>query len=87
MKGYWLPEDYVLKLTALELGALTAIVSLQRESDFPVNKPGPDGKPIETTMRALLLEKLIDCANFHGKSAEPNPVNDLRSRVGLSRIR
>jgi hypothetical protein len=60
---YWLPEDYELRLTALELGALTAILCLAQkrgEASFPVNKRGPEGQKIETTMIERLLEKTCD---------------------------
>jgi hypothetical protein len=59
-KEYWLPDNYALKLNALELGALTTIlISAQRrgEASFPINKPGPEGEKIQTTMVDRLLEK------------------------------
>ncbi len=57
--GYWLPEDHTLHLTALEMGQLLMLVYLS-PSTMKVNKPGPNGEPIPTTMRARLLEKIQD---------------------------
>jgi len=60
-KSNWLPEIVVLKLTAFEAGALAAILHAEKrrgESTFPVNKPGPNGEPIEIPMIDRLIEKL-----------------------------
>jgi hypothetical protein len=63
---FWLPEDYSLRLTALELGALAAILfscHKRGEATFPINKRGPEGEKIETTMIDRLLEKVSDLAD------------------------
>lgn len=58
--GYWLPEDHVLKLTALELGGLIVILHQAREAGFGkafINRPGPDGEKVRVTMIERLQEK------------------------------
>lgn len=58
-KGYWLPEIIELKLTALEAGALMALVTDKNQNTFPVSVPGPDGNPIPSTMQKVLQDKLL----------------------------
>lgn len=58
--GYWLPERYALKLNALEVGYLQALLTKGGAKNFPVNKPGPDGEKITTTMNQRLLEKIVE---------------------------
>jgi hypothetical protein len=67
-QGFWLPENYALKLTALEAGALAAILCEARNKGtaaFPINKPGPNGEKIPTTMIYRLIEKLEDVVKAH----------------------
>lgn len=63
---YWLPEDYLLRLNALELGALASILCSAHErgeASFAINKRGPDGQKIETSMIKRLIEKACDLAD------------------------
>jgi len=69
--SYWLPEDYVLKLTALEAGALLAIVHSTSLGGFVINKPDPKGNPVETNMRDRLLEKLYAVYDAKGQPCQP----------------
>lgn len=55
--GEWLPDQYSLNLNALEIGWLLALVYVD-DHDFAINKRGPRGKPIATTIRARLQEKI-----------------------------
>jgi hypothetical protein len=64
--GAWLPEDRLLKLTAIELGALAALLlelKNQGRGQFPIMKPGPDGQRVVTTLIDRLLEKVFQEAN------------------------
>lgn len=66
MSHYWLSEDYALRLTAFELGALTAILLQARHVGFGtalMNKPGPDGEPVEIAMIDRLIEKAAEVIN------------------------
>ena len=59
--GYWLPEDRVINLTAIELGALLAFlldVKARGGGRFPLMKVGPRGEPSETTLIDRLIEKV-----------------------------
>jgi hypothetical protein len=64
MAGWWLPDDCQLDLTALELGALAAILARAKSegiADFAICKPGPNNEAIATTMIARLTEKVEHC--------------------------
>ncbi|HEV1992465.1 MAG TPA: hypothetical protein VGR34_06340 [Candidatus Dormibacteraeota bacterium] len=80
--GYWLPENYSLKLNAFEVGWLLALVHTDRE-DLLINRPGLRGEPVATTMRAKLLEKLqasIRGVERSGRDLrKPTPVNPSKS--------
>lgn len=67
-KRLWLPENYVLRLTAFECGALVPILQAAKQSGvgtFAISKPGPDGEPVETTMVDRLTEKLLKTVKEH----------------------
>lgn len=57
-EGYWLPESYELKLTALEAGALLAILISSRVATFWVNTRLPDGATKRVRMIDLLTQKV-----------------------------
>jgi hypothetical protein len=61
--GIWLPEDKILKLTSLEVGWLYGVLShldQKHGDDWPTAEPGPDGKPIPTTMPRRIANKLSE---------------------------
>jgi len=76
--GYWLPEEYTLNLNALEVGWLLALVYVDRE-DCAIAKRGPRGKPIATTVRACLQEKIQAAMRATERSGldlrKPRPVS------------
>lgn len=59
--GYWLPEDYILQLTAMELGGLAACLVFARSHSIGralMYKRGPNGEKVATTLVDRLLEKV-----------------------------
>jgi hypothetical protein len=68
----WLPETVHFRMTALEAGALMAILcdtkGRRQIASFPVMKPGPNREPIKAEMIDVLIEKLNrDLAHFYPK--------------------
>lgn len=62
-EGYWLPEDYVLRLTALELGCLVAVLYAAKDQGIGsalINKRGPNGEKVPIEMIDRLIEKVRD---------------------------
>jgi len=84
-KGYWLPENHVLNLNAVEIGWLLALVYVD-DHDFAINKRGPRGKPIATTVRACLQEKIqasMRAVERSGRNlGKPKPVNPPGGSTG-----
>ena len=54
---FWLPEDYLLPLTAFDLGWLHAKLEMLPD-DLEINDLDENGNPVLTTMKAKLLKKL-----------------------------
>ncbi len=57
-KEYWLPETFHLHLTALEAGALFAILQLQSLSAINEFKIRVKGREEEVPIREVILEKM-----------------------------
>jgi hypothetical protein len=79
--GYWLPEDHTLRLTALEMGQLLMLVYLS-PSGMKMNKPGPNGEPVQTTMRQRLLEKIQNAIEERYAANEKKDAFTITGRGG-----
>lgn len=67
--GYWLPENHMLLLTALEAGALHAILYQAKARGIGLAvmcKPDADGKPVEISLIDRLIEKVTETHNRAG---------------------